>query len=368
MILGTISRCFINNSLTKKSDGLKARCETFEAELKTEVNAVIEETNAKNTANLNELMYKLNAQLQDDREFMNAVTNPLTQYIWLTFSAELLYKKQELLYAQWQRISSQIDFLNDEMQLENEQLEELSASRRQIMSYSDTRAYKDLLLYSGAVNEDGHIYEQLEEQADDTKNDAEKRAIRRTMGILKDAHSLQKDLSLLDWAIEQHKAYIGTLCAARGLAIRVIKGIQAKQADIGRQSEELNNQRLPYAQEIRRLVGVNSSYVNEQVETLKMERTEFYDAINEIKDINSKLGFFYDNPDSWDEYQVSSLKSMRNSISAKINSMRKPDEIKAEIRELFKAENERKHHRMQIVSDVLKQYGVFLIGSDQYDS
>lgn len=362
MILGAISRYFINDDLEEKASELRMRVANFDNELRSEVNAVVNETKAKNDADLKAIMKSLNKQLQDDAEFMNAVAQPLTKYVELSFLIELLRKKYELLCVQQQRLSSQIGFIFEELKLMDERAADLNETRNMLLRAP--REYKDLLLYSGIIEEDKSAMQQLLSMQRQTKDDAERKALSRTLAILKSKCDFQEDIKRIDWVIEQCKNYKDALCAAKNAARDAMENLKPMQSDVERQGNALCDQRLPYAQEIRQKVYADGDKIDEQIENLKAQKSKFYDSINIKKDVNAKLKSYYENPNSWDAY-AASLKQQKDSINVMLYNMPKPDEINKNIDELLQKTG---GHRMQIVLGVLNQYNVFLIGGDRHDS
>jgi len=199
-MLSFIIRPILSNRLKKESNALKAEYDN----LKDELYLYGERLTRENTRNVNDLIGNLNSKLVSDQEFLYDISQPLKEFIRLSFDINIFYKQIKLAYARKNELSGRQQFLNSDIQQTKLEIEELKNSRAKLLSASDMHFYIELLKYNKCINTNKNIMEEIKEliKNKNTLPD-EKRALLRLENLIREKMSIREDIKKVDWLIEQ---------------------------------------------------------------------------------------------------------------------------------------------------------------------
>ena len=194
-VFGIIRRVILNNLLESKANALKVRYENFENELRAEVGTVVEKITRENTKKLNELAEHLNLKLAEDQEFIQGITQPVKEYIDLSFKVNLIYGKRKHIYTKKNEISSRIQFLELGIDQTKQEIEELKSSRIKLLSTADLKLYRYLMENNGfEFDKDSSFLEQIKQKIDTSSINDEIKALKKMEKNVRERMHIKKDI------------------------------------------------------------------------------------------------------------------------------------------------------------------------------
>jgi hypothetical protein len=250
-MFGFIRRMIINNSLEKKSNALKARYNNFENELYAVVDAVVKETTRDNTVKLNAMIENLNSKLKDEQDFLQDISQPMKEYIKLSFEVNLFYEQRKLVYTRMNEISNRILFLNSDIDNIKLEIEELKESVAKLMVEADIQSFMELLeLNNIEIDKDVNLVSIIQEHIDKSILYDEKTALSKLKSLIRERLKIEKDIRFFEWAIEQKNKKIKSNEYEIRRCIKISKNINEYKINLNNKIDEIEAIKLKLAKSI----------------------------------------------------------------------------------------------------------------------
>jgi hypothetical protein len=355
-MFGIIRRALLNNLLESKANALKARYANFENELRAEVGTVVEKTTRENTKKLNELVENLNLKLEGDIEFFQGISQPLREFIDLSFKVNLTYEKRKLVNTKKNEISSKIQFLTSDTSQTKKEINELKETRTKLLSTAYLRTYRDLIDCNGITfDNDSNFIEKIKHKINTSVFDDEKQALKKLEDIVRERIYIKKDIVYLEWAIKQKMKHIISNRNEKNMCFDLIKIIKDIIDNINNQINEIEDERLETVDSMKEIIRRQPKKMISALKGLKTKQESFFSEINQIK---QQLDDIYSTDESsrsdsdWNRIKV--LNNEKAVLKEGYNSKKK----KKKIKKLNNNHYEQVKRRWAIFYEILRQYDI----------